>query len=58
MKIEFHDIIAVILLGGAIAMRLMGIDHLVDYIIIAIIAFYFGLKINPPNKNGNQTPSS
>jgi hypothetical protein len=54
MKIEFHDIIALTLLVGFMAMRFLGIDHLVDYVIVAIISFYFGLKLPTPTQNGNK----
>ena len=58
MKIVYTDIIATVLLVGALAMRFMGIDHLVDYVIVAIVSFYLGLKLPAPEQNGNKTQSS
>lgn len=42
MKVEAKDIIALIALIGSFVLLGLGINTLVAYVIIAIIAYYFG----------------
>jgi len=58
MKIEIHDIVALALIAGGIALKALGHDGIIDTLLIAIASFYLGLKLPTPSKNGNQAQSS
>jgi hypothetical protein len=42
LQIHFSDIIAVLLIAGGIVLKALGIDSVVDSLLIAVASFYFG----------------
>jgi len=52
MKWQPKDVIACIIICGAIAMLIMGINHTVAWIQIVIILAYYGMDLTPWIKLG------
>jgi len=60
---EPKDVIAVIIVIGAIALLWQGIDTLVGWTLLGIVAAYYGIDLTPfihlgrnqPTKNGKET---
>ena len=50
MKIYVHDIIGILLIAGVFTLKCFGIDHVVDEVLLGIVAFYFGSKVKIKEK--------
>jgi hypothetical protein len=45
LHIHISDIIAVLIIAGGIVLKALGIDSVVDSMLVAVASFYFGSAI-------------
>jgi uncharacterized membrane protein YGL010W len=57
VKIQSRDIITVIALIGALILLALGIDHLVEAVISAVVVFYFGHGVYEKRRNSRSRNS-
>lgn len=50
MKVDFKDIICITIIIGCLVLKGLGIDDIIDTILIAAASFYFGLHLPKPDK--------
>ena len=58
MKIQFRDIVALVVLAGCGFLLYKGIDSFVTAITTCIIGYYFSKRVYEEKNNGNKTQSS
>lgn len=54
MKWKPQDVIAIIIVLGCIIMIIIGIDGIVKYTLLAIVAAYYGIDLTPFIKLGRR----
>ena len=51
MKMEFKEIICITLIIGCLVLKALGVDDIIDTILIAAASFYFGLHLPKPKNS-------